>query len=166
MSWLNYLILAVDQWGFSTQHRVKHSVYSPLDSFTFFQPKFFYTTRFYGMYYTLQPRSLLSKLCITHNSNKHQSLCTQLNGQKVLFQTIKCSISHLFALSLNVKLFYLTKRSHLFGCYHSRPEWTCRAQESLVGQFIHGLVGCCLWWSSVVDFEFKNKSPLSFFIPY
>ena len=35
-------------------------------------------------------------------------VCTQLNNQTVLFQTIHFSISHLFAFSLNVKQFYLT----------------------------------------------------------
>ena len=33
-----------------------------------------------------------------------------LKDQTVLFQTIQFSISHLFALSLNVKQFYLTRR--------------------------------------------------------
>ena len=42
-------------------------------------------------------------LCITNNSIKHLSFVyTQLNDQTVLFQTIRFSISHLFALSLNV----------------------------------------------------------------
>ena len=41
---------------------------------------------------------------ITNNSIKHQSFVyTHLNGQTVLFQF---SISHSFALSLNVKQFY------------------------------------------------------------
>ena len=41
---------------------------------------------------------------IAKNSMKHQSFVyTQLNDQKVLFQTIQFSISHLFVLSLNVK---------------------------------------------------------------
>ena len=38
-------------------------------------------------------------------------LFTHLNYQTVLFQTIQCSISHLFALSLNLKKFYLTHRT-------------------------------------------------------
>ena len=47
-------------------------------------------------------------LCITNNSIKHQSFVyIQLNDQRVLFQTIQFPISHLFALSLNVKQFYL-----------------------------------------------------------
>ena len=59
-------------------------------------------------------------LCITHNSVKHQSFVyTQLNDQTVLF-----SVSHLFALSLNVKQFYFTHRYDAFMCYHSGPEWT------------------------------------------
>ena len=48
-------------------------------------------------------------LCITNNSIKYQSFVyTQLNDQIVLFQTIQFSISHLFALGLNVKHVYLT----------------------------------------------------------
>ena len=48
-------------------------------------------------------------LCITNNSIKHQSFVyTQLNDEKVLFQTIQFSISDLFVLGLNVKQFYLT----------------------------------------------------------
>ena len=46
-------------------------------------------------------------LGINNNLIKHQSFVnTQLNEQTVLFLTIKFSISHLFALSLNVKQFY------------------------------------------------------------
>ena len=45
-------------------------------------------------------------LCITNNSIKHQSFVyKQLNDQTVQF-----SIGHLFALSLNVKQFYLIHR--------------------------------------------------------
>ena len=48
---------------------------------------------------------------IANNLIKHQSFAyTQLNDQTVLFKTIKISISHSFALSLNVKQFYLTDR--------------------------------------------------------
>ena len=49
-------------------------------------------------------------LCITNNSIKQSFIYTQLNDEKVLFQAIHFSIIHLFALSLNVKLFYLTQR--------------------------------------------------------
>ena len=53
-------------------------------------------------------------LYITNNSIKHQSfVCTQLN-----YQTVQFSISHLFALSLNVKCCigsYLSSISHLFA---------------------------------------------------
>ena len=43
-------------------------------------------------------------VCITNNSIKHQSFVyTQLNDQTVLFQIIQFSLSHLFALSLDVK---------------------------------------------------------------
>ena len=49
---------------------------------------------------------------MTNNSIKHQSFVyIQLNDQTALFQTIEFSINHLFALSLNVKQFYLTHRS-------------------------------------------------------
>ena len=42
---------------------------------------------------------------------KYQSfIYTQLKEQTVLFQTIQFSVSDLFALSLNVKQFYLTHR--------------------------------------------------------
>ena len=50
-------------------------------------------------------------LSITNNSIKHQSFVyTKLNDQIVLFQAIQFSKSYLFALSLNVKQFYLTQR--------------------------------------------------------
>ena len=54
---------------------------------------------------------LKALLCITNNSIKHQSFVyTQLNDQTILFQAIQFIICHLFALSLNVKQFYLTFR--------------------------------------------------------
>ena len=50
-------------------------------------------------------------LCIINNSIKHQGFVyTQLNDQTVVFQSIKFGMSHLFALSLNVKQFSLTDR--------------------------------------------------------
>ena len=50
-------------------------------------------------------------LCMTYNSIKYQSFVyTQLNNETVLFLTIQCGISHLFALILSVKQFYLTNR--------------------------------------------------------
>ena len=50
-------------------------------------------------------------LYVTNNSIKHHSFVyIQLNDQTVLFQTILFSISHLLALSLNVKQFYFTHR--------------------------------------------------------
>ena len=50
-------------------------------------------------------------LCITSNSITHQSFVyTLLKDQTLLFLTILFSISHLFALSLNAKQFYLTHR--------------------------------------------------------
>ena len=45
-------------------------------------------------------------------------------NQTVLIQTIQFSISHLFALSLNVKQFYLTHGWDPIRCYDSGPEWT------------------------------------------
>ena len=54
-----------------------------------------------------------SKYCYV---SQHQSfIYTQLNDQTVLFQTIHFSIHHLFALSLNVKQFYLTHIKGLSG---------------------------------------------------
>ena len=50
-------------------------------------------------------------LSITNNSIKHQSFVyKQLNVKTMLFLTIQFSNSHLFALSLNFKQFYLTHR--------------------------------------------------------
>ena len=64
-------------------------------------------------------------LCITNNSIKHQSFVyIWLNGQPVLFLSIRFNISHLFAYNLNVKQFYLTHRWDPIRCYHSGSEWT------------------------------------------
>ena len=53
-----------------------------------------------------QQSSMVLSIAITNTYIKYQSFVyTQLNDQTVLF-----SISHLFALSLNVKQFYLTHR--------------------------------------------------------
>ena len=49
---------------------------------------------------------------------------TQLNHQTLLFLTIQFSISHLFALSLNMKQFYLTHREGPIRNCISGPEWT------------------------------------------
>ena len=50
-------------------------------------------------------------LCTTNCSIKHQAFdYTHLNEQVVLFQAIQFSISHLFALRLNAKQFYLIHR--------------------------------------------------------
>ena len=63
-------------------------------------------------------------LCITNDSIKHQLFVyIQLIVQTVLFLTIQTSIRYLFALTLNVKQFYLTHRWDPFRCYHSGPEW-------------------------------------------
>ena len=66
------------------------------------------------------------KYCyVTNNSIKHHSFVyRQLNDQTVLFLTIQFNISHLFALSLNVKKFYWTHRLDSSRCYLSDPEWT------------------------------------------
>ena len=49
--------------------------------------------------------------CINNNSIKHQLFVyAQLNDQTALFLAIQFSMSHLFALSLNVKQFYLTHK--------------------------------------------------------
>ena len=53
---------------------------------------------------------------ITNNSIKNQSLVnTHLNNQTVLFQTFQFSISLLFALSLDVKQFFLPTDRTLLG---------------------------------------------------
>ena len=64
-------------------------------------------------------------LCITNNSIKHQSFVyTWLNNQILRFITIQFSISHLFALSFNVKQCNLTHRLDPISCYLSKPGWT------------------------------------------
>ena len=64
-------------------------------------------------------------LCITNNSIKHKLfVCTPLNDHTVLFQTIQFSISHLLALSLNIKQFYLTHCKDPIGYQNFGPEWT------------------------------------------
>ena len=51
-----------------------------------------------------------SKYCYVSLLIQHQLfVCTQLNNQTVLFLTIQFSISHLFADSLNIKQFCLTR---------------------------------------------------------
>ena len=62
-------------------------------------------------------------LYITNNLTEHRSFVyTELNDQTLLFLAIQFSISHLFALSLNVKQFYLTHRWDPFRFYNSDPE--------------------------------------------
>ena len=62
-------------------------------------------------------------LCITNNSIQHQSfVSTPLSDQTLLFQAIQFSLRHLFALSLNVKQFYLIYREEPIRCNLSRPE--------------------------------------------
>ena len=60
------------------------------------------------------------------NPHYKMTLCQVLSGgrqrQTVLFLTIQFSISHLFALSLNVKQMYLTHRLDPIRCYRSGPE--------------------------------------------
>ena len=74
-----------------------------------------------GQVETTQTTVLLGLVRIQSNISH---LFTQFNEQTVLFQTIQFSISHLFALSLNIKHFYLTHRWDIIRHYHSRPEWT------------------------------------------
>ena len=59
--------------------------------------------------------SLTIQLRINHVS-------IQLNDQTAIFQIIQFSMSNLFALSLNVKQFYLKNRLNPIRCYHSRSE--------------------------------------------
>ena len=49
---------------------------------------------------------------------------TQLNDQTVQILTIQFSISHLFALSLNINQFYSTHWQERVRCSHTGPEWT------------------------------------------
>ena len=63
------------------------------------------------------------RFCIVLFQTIQFSLYTQLSDQTVLFTTDQFSISHLFALSLNVKQLYLTHRWDPIRCYHSGPEW-------------------------------------------
>ena len=64
-------------------------------------------------------------IAISNNSNKYQSfVLTQVNDQKCLFLTIQFSISHLFALNLNVKLLYLIRKKDPIWYYQSGPVWT------------------------------------------
>ena len=60
---------------------------------------------------------------ISNNSIEHES---KLNGSKYCYVslTIRLNISHLFALSLNVKQFYFTRRSDPVRCSNSVPELT------------------------------------------
>ena len=61
---------------------------------------------------------------IIDNSIRHQSFVyTQLNDQTIQFLTVQFSISHLFALSLDAKQSYLTRRYDPIRCYHSETEW-------------------------------------------
>ena len=63
--------------------------------------------------------------CITNNLVKHRSFdCTQVKNQTVLCQTIQFSLSYLFALSLNIKQFYLTHWLDPIRCYQSEPDLT------------------------------------------
>ena len=63
-------------------------------------------------------------LHITNNLIKQSFVYTQLNNQTVLFLTIQFKISHLIALSLNIKQFYSTDKWDSVRCYHFRSEWT------------------------------------------
>ena len=92
----------------------------------------------YTFIYTLLNGSKYCYVSLTIKLDSH--LRIQLNGQRVLFQTIQFNIGHLFAHSLNVKLFYLTHREDTIRCYHSGLEWTwdqwqcfCISQSSRIG---------------------------------
>ena len=61
--------------------------------------------------------------CISKNLPKYQPFVqTQLN-ETVLFLIIQFSVCHFFALSLNVKLIYLTHRYDSIRRYQSGSEW-------------------------------------------
>ena len=63
-------------------------------------------------------------LCIRKNLFKYESFVyILLNDQTVIFQAIQFSISHLFALSLYVKQFYLNHRLDAISYYQFSPEW-------------------------------------------
>ena len=89
-------------------------------------------------------------LFITNNSIKQPFVYTQLNDQTVLFQTIQSSISHMFALSLNVKKFYLTNRLDPFRCYHYGQEWTWEQWQGMgtlpSPKFCLVGWGCRIYW--------------------
>ena len=68
--------------------------------------------------------------------NNKSFVYAQLNDQKVLFQTIQFIISHLFALSLNVKHFLLLSRDAvsglaLFECKLSKVDTHCMHSPKL-----------------------------------
>ena len=73
----------------------------------------------------------------------------QLNIKSVLFQTIQSSISTLFALSLNIKQFYLPHRYDPFRCYHSWPKWTWEWWQWRVTPHPHKLQ---YYWSFTIRF--------------
>ena len=93
--------------GWPAQHLCMSGVYSPIYSSSKWQWESFSTR-------------------VSHHSqvNKYSFVYKQLNDEIVLFQTIQFSISHLFALSLNFKDFYLTLREDTIRCCYSGPEWT------------------------------------------
>ena len=55
--------------------------------------------------------------------DKHICRYIELNDQIVLIQTIQFIMTHLFALSLNAKQFYLIHRKDTIRCCHSGPDW-------------------------------------------
>ena len=105
---------------------------------------------------------LISLVCITNNSIKHQSFVyEQLHGKRVLFVIIWFNTSHLFTPSLNGKQFYLTHRQNPIRCYHFRPEWTKVNLNKI--DWIHSLV-----WLGFMAYckLFKAKSYLCICIKY
>ena len=72
---------------------------------------------------------------------------TLLSDQTILLLIIQFSISHFFALSLNVKQFYLTHRYEPIRGYHSGPEWTWEQwqwRSTPHSQKLHQIVLCSI----------------------
>ena len=74
----------------------------------------------YKCWYAIKPNKATQT-----NSIKHQSfIYTEINDRTALFLTRQLSIRHLFAHSLNIKQFNLTRSLDPIRCYHSEPEWS------------------------------------------
>ena len=91
-------------------------------------------------------------LCITNNSIKHQLyVYTQSNNQTVLFQTIQFSISYLFALSFNVKQFYLTHKLDPFKFFFSGPELIWQWMGTLLSPKLQQYWSLTIRWLNVIS---------------